>query len=535
MSHSDPTDLEKQTILVRSLLRTLGLRHGASQCIETHISWVIVAGEFAYKLKKAVRFDFLDYSTIESRCFFCHEEVRLNQRLAPTLYLGVVSIRSSPESAMIDVEEAGEIIEYAVKMRAFSQDALWRHRITHQGITETEVDALARKLGAFHVTAAAAPLESAWGGLDVIREAMEQNLSTIQGLIDTESDRQKFDVLWAWKSTQLSVLGAVFESRKSRGFIRECHGDLHCGNVLSLEGRVDAFDCIEFNDSLRWIDVLSDLAFILMDMQCHGAAALAARLLNTYLDVTGDYEDLAVLRYYLTYRALVRCKVYLLPTVQLAPKTEALAVCKSQASVYLSYAAQCTAPGSPVLMILHGFSGSGKSTLARTLVGILGAVQIASDVERKRLHGLDPLQDTASIASVLYSTESTQKTYDRLYALASCIVSAGFSVIVDAAFLKMEERRRFALLADSLRVPFYLVDVRATEDTIRRRLAERNKLKNDPSDANHTVLTRQLAFLEGLSDEERKHVMVVDTDSVNCIDGGAMRRLLAHAGLRGIV
>ena len=251
MSHSDPTDLEKQTILVRSLLRTLGLRHGASQCIETHISWVIVAGEFAYKLKKAVRFDFLDYSTIESRCFFCHEEVRLNQRLAPTLYLGVVSIRSSPESAMIDVEEAGEIIEYAVKMRAFSQDALWRHRITHQGITETEVDALARKLGAFHVTAAAAPLESAWGGLDVIREAMEQNLSTIQGLIDTESDRQKFDVLWAWKSTQLSVLGAVFESRKSRGFIRECHGDLHCGNVLSLECHVDAFDCIEFNQSLR--------------------------------------------------------------------------------------------------------------------------------------------------------------------------------------------------------------------------------------------------------------------------------------------
>lgn len=240
--------------------------------------------------------------------------------------------------------------------------------------------------------------------------------------------------------------------------------------------------------------------------------------MNTYLEVTDDYEDLAVLRYYLTYRALVRCKVTLLKAAQLALKTEALSVCKSQASAYLTCAAQCTASGPPVLMIMHGFSGNGKSTPARTLVGILGAVQIASDVERKRLHGLDPLQNASSMASILYSTESTQKTYERLHALASRIISAGFSVIVDAAFLKFDERRRFALLAESLRVSFQLVDVLAREDTMRRRFAERNILKNDPSDANHTVLARQLAFHEGLSNEEKQHVMVVDSESVRCTD-----------------
>jgi aminoglycoside phosphotransferase family enzyme/predicted kinase len=502
---SEPAPPAAQEALIHAIAAALR-RHGETvELIETHISWVLVAGAHAYKFKKSLRFDFLDFSTLEARRFYCLEELRLNRRLAPALYLDMVTVRGSASRPRFGGN--GPALEYAVHMRAFPQAALWSRRIDAGQLGAAEVDQLAGILAGFHRRADPAPAGSAWGTPRALRRVADDNLALLGALAGGAADLAGVAAVRDWQRRQHARLYGAFLRRKAEGRVRACHGDLHSANITTVGGHVEVFDCIEFNDSLRWTDVLNDLAFICMDLQAHGLGGLAARLLNGYLERGGDYEGLAVLRYYQVECALVRWKVASLPQGGAGPDG-------AGAARYRRFALQSLRPGPAALLILHGVSGSGKSTLARSLVELLGAVQVRADVERKRLHGLDPcLPAAAGVDAGLYAPAATRATYARLRLLAAAVVRAGLPALVDATFLRRQQRQLFRTLADALGVPFFIVDLRAGEATLRARVAARAEAGGDPSDAGAAVLARQLAQREPLGEDEAAVALALDTEA----------------------
>ncbi|HEX7646367.1 MAG TPA: AAA family ATPase, partial [Noviherbaspirillum sp.] len=492
---------------------------------ETHLSWVIVARDTAYKLKKALHFDFADFSTLEKRRHFCHEEVRLNRRMAPDLYLGVESIGGTPENPVIGEPERA--IEFAVKMKAFSQDCLWSGRLQRNVLTPDEVDGLALHLAQFHQETAIAGIDAAWGSAASVAAVAHDNFSSIKALVP-EGGRRLAAECAAWSDAELARLDAVFAARKQGGFIRDCHGDLHAGNILTLDGKVEVFDCIDFNESLRWIDVIDDFAFIYMDLCRHNRQDFAARLLNRYLEITGDYEGVRLLRFYAVQRAAVRCKVALLRASQQDIHSQEAASARAEARGYLELCQTLSHAGSGRLVITSGFSGSGKSTFTRKLVERAGVIRLRSDLERKRLAGMAPTARDGA-ASGLYASGMTDMTYGRLEELARCLLAEGLSVVVDAAFLEPRQREAFARLAAGMPVPFFILELQASDKTLRERVAARAKTGGDPSDADVDVLERQLAHYIPLSAPEREHAVVIDAEKG--FDEAAVQRACDQIGL----
>lgn len=501
-----------QHALIQALVLNWEKEQKHVQLFETHISWVMVVGELAYKFKKAVHFDFLDFSTLSARHFYCKEELRLNCRLAPDIYLDVVPVTGNIEKPAID--QPGVPIEYVVKMRAFDQQSLWTHRLKNELISIAEIDALAQKIAAFHKNVGTASVDSPWGAPKLIYTIADENFIQIAGLANASPERRKIQELRHWEMLQREKLNKAFKQRKAQGFVRECHGDLHSENILTLNGKVEVFDCIEFNEGMRWIDVMNDIAFICMDMQFRGRHDLATRFINLYLEMTGDYEGLSVLRYYQVQRALVRCKVALLRTAQLTAGSQSADTLDEQGEQYLNFAVDCIQLASPALIITHGYSGSGKSTLAGSLIELFGAIRLRSDVERKRMHGLDAMSSAKNVSEQgLYDPISTRRTYERLGTLARHVVESGYPVVVDATFLKREQRQLFAALATELGVPFFILDVHASKEIMRTRLASRAKLNQDPSDAGIDVLEYQLTHHDPLSDSEMKQTISINFEA----------------------
>ncbi|MGZ5781443.1 MAG: bifunctional aminoglycoside phosphotransferase/ATP-binding protein, partial [Burkholderiaceae bacterium] len=413
----------------------------------------------------------------------------------------------------------GSAIEYAVKMRAFPQQALWSERIKLKCLSVTEIDALATKIGNFHRNTTTASKHSTWGSAETIRKTASDNLALIALLSVSVDERAQISKLEIWQVVQHQKLTVIFELRKENGMIKECHGDLHSGNIITLNDQIEVFDCIEFNESLRWIDVMNDIAFICIDLHIQDKPNLAARFLNQYLELTGDYDGLDVLHYYQIERALVRCKVSLMRARQLRSATQDAAFFEKQATRYLTFSVESIKKKPAAIIITHGFSGSGKSTFSKRLVELVGAIQIRSDVERKRMHGLSVTsREGAAPDAALYATAATQLTYDRLLLLARHIVESGMSVIVDAAFLKGEQRKRFENLARDLRVPFFIFDVYASEATMGKRIAFRSQLNQDPSDAGVDVLAAQLQDHDPLSEDEKKCTVAVNSEQIMEMD-----------------
>ncbi len=506
--------LNAQRSLMQRLVLLLKKESPRVEVFETHISWVLVAQHFAYKFKKAVHFDFLDFSTLEAREFYCREELRLNRRLAPALYLGLTRITGSSENPHIDA--LGVPIEYAVKMRTFPQQALWSHRIAAHRISTAEIDSLATLIAQFHRTAAIAEPDSAWGAPDTLKATADETLGTLAASMHDEDGvvPSRLRKITAWQAVQQPALRHAFAQRKAERMVRECHGDLHSANILTIDDQVQVFDCIEFNESLRWIDVMNDIAFACMDLEFHDRRDLAARFLNQYLQMTGDYDGVAVLRYYQLHRALVRCKVALLRARQLQQGGQHSAEQENQASRYLACAAACIAPAPAAIMITHGYSGSGKSTFAACVVELAGAVQLRSDVERKRLHGLAAAQRASAAPDTgLYDPAVTRMTYERLLQLTRRLIENGRPVIVDAAFLHSAQRIPFQALARELGVPFFIFDIQASEVALRKRIAARARMDRDASDAGLEILTHQLVQHDRLAANEMQHVIAVDTEA----------------------
>ena len=483
--------------------------HGV-ELIETHISWVFLTGEYAYKIKKPVDFGFLDFSSLDKRRRCCEEEVRLNRRLAPDLYLDVVPITGS--AAEPRVAGPGDAIDYAVKMRQFDTDAEFDRLLARGELGPEHVDQVASTLARFHQGCDVAAPDSGFGTADAVswpvRENFDQVRPHLRNQLGDDAWLQFID-LEQWSLEACERLGDSFERRLRKGFVRECHGDLHLRNIVVVNGEVTPFDCIEFNPKLRWIDVISELAFLLMDLDDHGRSDLSGRLVNAYLEFTGDYEGLELLRFYQVYRAMVRVKVECLRLAQVDNADSRL---MAEMQRYLDLAGRYTSVHRPGLLITHGLSGSGKTYLSQKLLEAAPVIRVRSDVERKRIYGLSPLESSRDkLEEGIYTRIANDRTYARLESVSSQLIGDGFDVIVDAAFLLREERDQFRRLAQVLGAPFAIVHCEMEPEIQRERVASRSERADDASEAGLLVLERQARFEEPLGGEERAYTVVVDT------------------------
>jgi aminoglycoside phosphotransferase family enzyme/predicted kinase len=476
--------------------------------IETHISWVLLADTLAFKIKKPVRLPFLDFTSLAARRHFCDEELRLNHRLAPSYYLDVVDIYDGPHGPRFGGD--GSVVDVALRMRRFADGALWSERLAAGRLAPQHIDAMARRLHEFHRAAAVAPGDSGFGSAQLHERVTQALVEATDAWCGPSTAPAAAVAAWpalrAWLGDQLPALAPLWDARRRAGRVRECHGDLHLANVLQLGDEVTAFDAIEFDPALRWIDVLDDIAFLTMDLLAHRQRALAFRFVNAYLEAGGDYDGLPALRYFMVCRALVRAQVAAL-TSGLGADTAA----HGAAANYLSLAVALSSGADPRLAITHGLPGSGKSFVSQSVIEFAGAIRVRSDVERKRLFGLAGSESSRGrVVGSIYDEATTRRTYARLFDAARVGLGAGWPVVVDAAFLRRPERAHFAALASALAVPFAVLDCRAPVPLLRERLAQRQARGGDASEADASVLERLRAGDEPLDEREAPLALVTD-------------------------
>lgn len=506
---------KNQHSLIRSLQNPSVYPHNTDQfqLIETHISWVFLCGPYAYKIKKAINLDFLDFSTLGKRKFYCEEELRLNGRLAPELYLAVVPITGTPDQPQLG--GSGEALEYAVKMRRFPQEALLSDMADQNRLGNTCIDQITAQVADFHQTIPVAAMGTRYGDPEHVSTPVYDNFVQIRERTHDARHVQLLDRVHEWAEHEHQACYEQFRQRKQGGFIRECHGDMHLGNMAIVDGRPVIFDGIEFNPDLYWIDVMSEVAFLCMDLEDHEKRYLAFRFLNGYLEWTGDYGGMRVFHYYLAYRAMVRAKVAGIRLSQEAGRDRRLPAAQ-EFERYLRLALSYTQPQRPVLFLTHGLSGSGKSTHSAPLVEQMGAIRIRSDRERQRLFGKGKKEgEAATIDQGVYSDDATRQTYTKLAELAEMVLKSGYSAIIDATFLERQQRDPFKQLADRLGVPVRILFFRADPDVLRQRIRGRLREGRDISEADLSVLEHQLAVYVGLDDDEQSYTVTIDTQSIS--------------------
>lgn len=485
--------------LIRALLSPSRYPAGVTQVdlVQTHISWVLLAGEFAYKIKKPVTLPFLDFSTLALRQRYCLDELRLNRRFSPDLYLGVLGIFNTPQDPKWTGE--GAPIEYAVKMRRFDEAGRLDRVCARGELLPRHVSGLAAALVAFHEAADVAAPASRFGSAPSILGPALDNVDGLLQHFSAAQLRARLAALRTWTEAQFAQLAPLFAARKQAGRVRECHGDLHLGNMVLTSQGVQMFDCLEFNDDLRWIDVASEIAFTYVDLRAHRQPGLANWFVNEVLSRSGDYDAVRVLRFYAVYRALVRAKVAAIRAAQLqADQQEALA--------YVALAEQLVVPPPLRLVITHGLSGCGKTVASNALLQSADnapMLRLRSDVERKRLFGLaSTAHSGSSLDAGIYTADAHARTYAHLRALAAGLLATGWSVIVDAAFLGRAERDIFRTLARDAGAAFSILAPQASPQQLRERIEARRALGADASEATLEVLARQMSSLQPLGPDE---------------------------------
>lgn len=480
--------------------------------VETHISWVLLTGERAYKIKKPVDLGFLDFSTLAKRKHYCEEELRLNRRLAPQFYLEVVPICGS--AATPQLRGDGEVIEYAVMMQQFPGEAQLERVAAAGRLLPRHIDNLAETVADFHARVDVASAELRYGEPLRVLQPVLENFDYLDACCTNLDDKDALAGLQYWCTTSHTRLTPLLQQRKAEGFVRECHGDMHLANMFLWQDKVMLYDCIEFNPELRWIDVISEIAFLTMDLRDRDHVALARRFLNRYLQHTGDYAGLALLDFYQVYRAMVRAKVACIRLHQSHLNEQQRRQAQQDTLQYLQLARQFTRPTSPALLITHGLSGSGKTFLTQALLEAMDVIRVRADIERKRLFGYAALASTGSAPNQgLYTPAASEQTYARLAGLARVVIDAGYTAIVDAAFLSRSRRDAFHQLALELKVPFLILNFQASEPTLRERIMARTAAGHDASEADLQVLAQQLQTREPLGEDELPYCINIDSET----------------------
>ena len=454
----------------------------------THASEVFIGKTRVLKLKRAVEFPFMDYSTKDKRLKYCEAEVNLNRRTAPGLYRGVLPITRADDDGKLRLNEPGEVVDWVIEMARFDESTLF-DRLAEEGKLDRHLmEHLADKIASFH---AAADARQDGGGRTGIALTIESNDKSFQenapGILNMNHVRELTD-----RSLDMADEEALLlQQRRLTGFVRHCHGDMHLRNIFLEDGEPVLFDCIEFNEQFSTIDVLYDLAFLLMDLDHRGLTTLANVTMNRYLDIMGETEGLAVLPLFLSVRAAVRS--FVACAVAQTVDDEALKARQSKdAQSYLDMARGYLIPPEPRLIAVGGLSGSGKSRLGRDLAQHIGAAPgarvIRSDVMRKRLVGVHPLD---KLPPESYTPDMSERTYQAVYDMAADVLETGHSVIADCVFSKPEERAAIAEVAKDMDVPFDGFWLEASPDIMKERVTQRT---NNPSDADAAVVQMQLGY-----------------------------------------
>lgn len=466
---------------------TSAVRH-----LQTHISHLFLTDQFVYKVKKPVDFGFLDFTTLERRRHFCHEELRLNRRLSPDIYLEVVALHDDGSGGLCFGDE-GQVIDYAVKMRRLPEERMLARLLDAGQVTPAEIEAIARTVAAFHAVAATDQRIASFGSLATIRANWLENLQqTIPycGITLSTADHQ---LIGDWALATLDSAADCFEERVTGGFIRECDGDLHSENIC-LDGQVHIFDCIEFNEQFRCSDTAADVAFLAMDLENHGRRDLAEWFVAAYCQESGDTGLLAVLSLYLVNRAFIRGKVESFRLDDpLIPAAERQAAADRGARFFRlarGYVLRRRLPR--MLLLTCGPTGCGKSRFAAELAFQLGIAHLQADRERKQLAGVRPTERGAAI----YTADWNRATYQQLAMLAAAELAAGRSVVVDATFRSAADRERFARLAAEQGVPLTICELVCPAEVVRQRLALREQAGDSVSDGTWRVYQQQVATFE---------------------------------------
>jgi uncharacterized protein len=496
------------------------------ELVTTHISWVLLAGEYAYKIKRPVRYAFIDLTSLERRRFLCEEEVRLNRRFAPELYLDVCRVvrtegaarMEAPESASAPASGPNEAtLEHAVRMRRFARAEELDRLLAGHGIEPYELETFGHELARIHASLPAASAASSWGRPEDIQAQLLRNLLECADAAAVFDSSDQILALRDRMQTKLAASAAWMAARRSNGRIRECHGDLHSRNIVRVRGRLLAFDCLEYEPAWRWIDTADEIAFLTSDLQARGWPLHAHAFRGGYLAESGDYHGCRLLGLYEAHRALVRAKVAALAAQ--AGQADAGGALRGEHLRLVTFAAGALAPRMPRLLLMSGLSGSGKTWLARQLAERLSAVHIRSDMERKRRAGLRELAPSHSqVAEGLYSAEVTATVYAELAQAAENVLGGGIPTIVDATFLERAWRARFAELAARCGAALQLILCEASEPVLRARIEARGRRGSDASEADLGVLTWQLAHAEPPTADEGIDVIRVNTARADALD-----------------
>jgi hypothetical protein len=497
-------------------MKPAAFNHSVSsiELIETHISWLILTDKYVYKLKKPIVLDFLDFGDLEQRKFYCDEEVRLNKPWAPDIYLDVVPV--SLDNGQARFSAGGTPVDYAVRMRRFDQEMRLDAQLEQGKLLATDMQELARNVAARHAGAEHVEKKHRDRFVSKTKEFIWDNFVALEDSID----EAQLELLRTWTAAELEKLDTLLWQRFDSGFVRDCHGDLHLANLVRLPGGITTFDCIEFNADLRRIDVVCDIAFLIMDLVERQRHDLAAQFLNSYLECTGDYAGVTLLSLYFVYRCLVRAKVAVILSRQRAADGDAAADL-TDAHQYCDMALRQIAPPNPLLVVMSGLSGSGKTWVAEQLMVAMPAVRVRSDIERKRMLGLAELEDSASdIGQGIYTEQTNRDVYKRICSIAGSILASGHNVILDAAFLSAPDRAEALSTAKTGGCAAVILEVRASHDVMRERIQLRASRAEDASEAGLDVLEHQVETAEPLTDTEKG--LTITFDNTGEIDARAL-------------
>jgi uncharacterized protein len=477
------------------------------EMMQTQMSFIFLTGKYVYKLRKAVNLGYLDYTTLEKRHYFSDQEVILNRRLSPEVYLGVIPVHKN--RGKISLSGRGEVVEYVVKMLYLPQNRMMNVLLDRNRVTAEMVEQVAQKLVDFHARAATDQEISNFGSIKAVQYNTDENFSQTEKYFGITIKGGQFRNIKQYTDNTLIEKESIFKQRAAAGKIRDCHGDLHSQHVC-LANTISIFDCIEFNDRFRYCDVASEIAFLAMDLDHYGRADLARSFTDAYIRISRDAQIAEVLKFYKCYRAYVRGKVgcfkYDDPYISQAEKGLTQRMARGYFELAASYARS-----RPVLFITVGLVGSGKSTLAQSLAKRLGLTIISSDIVRKQLASI-PLTEHRfnEMETGIYSEAFTRQTYDKLFSEAGMILKQGDSVILDASFIKAAERNRALNLAREMQADFFILECRLDEAAIRQRLARRLKSRS-VSDGRWEIYEPQKMKFEAVAEFNSAAYFIIDS------------------------
>ncbi|MDD2500091.1 MAG: AAA family ATPase [Geobacter sp.] len=493
----------------------------AVQHLQTHISHLFLTDQYVYKIKKPVDFGFLDFTSLEKRRFYCHEELRLNRRLSPDIYLDGVTLYQGADG-LPTFHADGPIIEYAVKMLRMPQERMMSRLLEQDGVTEADIDAIAKKVALFHGEAVLGNGIALFGTVEAIRSNWVENLRQTAPYCGRTLTEQQHAQVTELAFQRLDQDASLFQRRLQQGFIRECHGDLHTENIC-LDGQVHIFDCIEFNEKFRYSDTAADVAFLAMDLENHGRRDLAKLFVGRYEFYSGDAGLRQVLPLYLANRAFVRGKVesFRLDDLLIAEEDKTAAASRAQRFFRLARGYLLREQLPMTLFITCGPTGCGKTALADELAFQLGVAHFSSDLERKRLAGVAVTERNAAI----YTPAWHQATYDRLFELASQHLVSNSSVILDATFLQRRGRERFIRLAADSGATVVILQLSCPDELVRQRLEQRQARGDSASDGTWNVYQQQMKTAEPPTADEGLVITLDATEEPVVMVDAILKRL----------